>query len=91
MFLQAIEEPLYGVFNGVGPQPVTNSDFTKILANQLNRPLILPKVPAFVLRLILGEMSVLALGSNRAEPVAFLKEGFTFEFAKLSEALKSLV
>ena len=91
MFLQTLAEPLIGVFNGVGPKPVTNNDFTKILAEQLNRPVILPKVPAFVLKLMLGEMSILALGSNRAEPVAFLKEGFTFEFAKLSEALKSLI
>jgi len=91
MFLQAIEEPLHGVFNGVGPEPINNSGFTKMLASQLNRPLILPKVPALALKLILGEMSVLALGSNKVEPVAFLKEGFTFEFAKLSEALKSLV
>lgn len=91
MYIKAIEEPLHGVFNGVGPKPINNSDFTKILAGQLNRPLILPSVPAFVLKLILGEMAVLALGSNKAEPVAFLKEGFTFEFANLEEALKSLL
>lgn len=91
MFLQAVEEPLHGIFNGVGPYPVTNSEFTKLLAHQLKRPIILPKVPAFVLKLMLGEMSVLALGSNKAEPVAFLKEGFTFGFPKLDEALKSLI
>ena len=90
MFLYALEEPLAGVYNGVGLNPVTNGEFTKMLAHQLKRSIILPKVPAFVLKLMLGEMSVLALGSNRAEPVAFLKEGFTFEFAKLEEALKSL-
>jgi uncharacterized protein (TIGR01777 family) len=91
MFLQAVEEPLHGIFNGVGPNPVTNSEFTKLLAHQLKRTIILPKVPAFVLKLMLGEMSVLALGSNKAEPVAFLKEGFTFGFPKLDEALKSLI
>lgn len=91
MFVQAVEEPLHGIFNGVGPNPVTNFEFTKLLAHQLKRPIILPKVPAFVLKLMLGEMSVLALGSNKAEPVAFLKEGFTFGFPKLEEALKSLI
>jgi len=91
MFIQAIEDPLHGVFNGVGPKPIKNGEFTKMLARRLNRPIILPKVPAFALKLILGEMAVLALGSNRAEPVAFLKEGFTFEFANLDDALKSLV
>ncbi|RLD22091.1 MAG: TIGR01777 family protein [Bacteroidetes bacterium] len=91
MFLFALEKPLHGAFNGVGINPVTNKDFTRILARHLHRPLILPNVPASVLKLMLGEMSVLALGSNRVEPVAFLKEGFTFEFAKLGEALKSLI
>ena len=91
MFLQAVEKPLHGIFNGVGPKPVTNKEFTKLLAHQLKRPIILPRVPAFVLKLMLGEMSVLALGSNRAEPAAFLREGFTFGFPKLDEALKSLV
>ena len=91
MFLQAVEKPLHGIFNGVGPKPITNKEFTKLLAHQLKRPIILPRVPAFVLKLMLGEMSVLALGSNRAEPVAFLREGFTFGFPKLDEALKSLV
>ena len=91
MFVSAIEKPIHGVFNGVGPKPVTNYDFTRLLAQKLNRPLILPRVPAPVLKLMLGEMSVLALGSNRVEPVAFLKEGFTFGFPSLDEALESLV
>ena len=91
MFLQAVEKPLHGIFNGVGAKPATNNDFTKLLAHQLKRPIILPRVPAFVLKLMLGEMSVLALGSNKVEPVAFLKEGFTFGFPNLDEALKSLV
>ena len=91
MFLYALENPIQGIFNGVGINPVTNNEFTKRLAQQLNRPIILPKVPALILKLLLGEMSVLALGSNKVEPVAFLKEGFTFGFTKLEEALKSLV
>ena len=91
MYIKAVEEPLHGIFNGVGPNPVSNKAFTKILAHQLKRPIILPRVPASVLKLMLGEMSVLALGSNRVEPVAFLKEGFTFGFPRLDEALKSLV
>ena len=91
MFLYALENPIQGIFNGVGINPVTNNEFTKMLAQQLNRPIILPKVPALILKLLLGEMSVLALGSNKVEPVAFLKEGFTFGFTKLEEALKSLV
>ena len=91
MYIKAVEEPLHGIFNGVGPNPVSNKAFTKILAHQLKRPILLPRVPALLLKLMLGEMSVLALGSNRVEPVAFLKEGFTFGFPSLDEALESLV
>ena len=91
MFLKATEEPLEGVYNGVGPNPVTNKEFTKLLAKQLRRPLIFPKIPGFFLKALLGEMSVLALGSIKAVPDAFVKEGFTFEFKTLDEAIKSLV
>lgn len=91
MYVKAVEEPLHGIFNGVGPNPVSNKTFTKTLAHQLKRPILLPRVPAFVLKLMLGEMSVLALGSNRVAPVAFLKEGFTFGFPELEAALESLV
>jgi uncharacterized protein len=91
MFIKALEEPMQGVYNGVSPKPVTNKEFTKMLAKQLRRSIILPPVPAFVLKLMLGGMSVLALGSNKVEPEAFLKEGFTFGFANLDEALNSLI
>jgi uncharacterized protein len=91
MFIQALEEPLQGVYNGVSPNPVSNKEFTKMLAKKLRKPIILPPVPTFMLKLLLGEMSVLVLGSNKVEPVAFLKEGFTFGFANLDEALKSLI
>jgi uncharacterized protein len=90
MFLWALEHPVNGPYNAVGPNPVTNMDFMKILAEQLKKPLFMPKVPAFILKLVLGEMSALVLGSNKAEPAAFQKEGFTFEFESLATALKSL-
>jgi len=91
MFLKSIQQPVLGIFNGVGPNPVTNITFTKALAKTLNRPLILPKVPTFALKLLLGEMSVLVLGSIKAVPDAFVKEGFNFEFETLQKALKDLV
>ncbi|RLD23855.1 MAG: TIGR01777 family protein [Bacteroidetes bacterium] len=91
MFLYAIENPVKGVFNGVGPRPATNNEFTKILAKQLKRPLFMPNVPSFVLKLLLGKMAGLVLGGNKAMPTAFLNENYTFKYEELSEALKSLV
>ena len=46
-----------GTYNAVAPHPVTNQKFTKALAEVLHRPLLLPKVPAFGLKLALGELS----------------------------------
>jgi len=54
MFLSAIHNSLEGVYNGVAPKPITNIEFTKILAKKLNRALILPKVPAFALKVLFG-------------------------------------
>ncbi len=91
IFLLALTQPLQGVYNGVGPNPVTNKDFTQKLAKQVKRPLFLPPVPSFALRLLLGEMAVLALGGNRAQPAALIEEGFTFTYAGLEPALANLL
>jgi len=91
VILWALIESKEGVYNCVAPNPVTNKDFTKKLANQLKRPVFLPPVPKLVLKMLLGEMAVLALGSNKAMPVALQKEGFSFEFETVEKALASLV
>lgn len=90
MFTMAIETPVSGVFNGVAPKPVTNQEFTEIAANNLRKPLFLPNVPSIVLKFMLGEMSSLVLGGNKVKPMAFQKEGFTFEFPTLDTALADL-
>ena len=75
-----------GIFNGCAPSPVTNREFTAILAKQLHRPAYLP-VPALSLKLMLGEMSQLLLGSQRAIPEKVLKLGFKFKYTELPSAL----
>ena len=77
---------LHGIFNGTAPNPVTNSEFTRRLAAVLNRPAMLP-IPAFVLKLMLGEMSTLLLGGQRVLPKRFQAEKFVFEFENLDQAL----
>lgn len=91
MFIYAIENPLIGIFNVVSPSPVTNLEFTKILASQLKRPLFMPNVPSFVLKLLLGKMAVLALGGNKVMPTAFLKENYNYKYERLDKAIESLV
>ena len=48
------------------PNPVTNQQFVQGLAKQLHRPLWAPKVPAFLIKLLFGEMSIAILGSAKA-------------------------
>lgn len=85
----AIEnDNLSGPVNAVAPNPGTNAEFTRVLARVLRRPAIFP-VPAFVLRLLAGEVAdELLLASNRAVPEKALAAGFRFEYPELEAALR---
>jgi len=90
MFAFAVENNLRGTYNGVAPNPVTNTKLTKELAKILDRPLWLPNIPAFMLKLILGEMSSLLLASQRVSSKKIEEESFSFQYVNICQALKSL-
>ena len=80
-------DALRGVVNAVAPNPVTNAQFTKTLGRALSRPTIV-RMPAFLLRLALGEMAdELLLASTRVEPKRLRDSGYQFHYASLEEAL----
>lgn len=84
----AAETPsISGPLNGTSPQPVRNAEFTGELARALRRPARMA-VPAFALKLSLGEMSEVLLASERVIPEAAQKAGFSFEFSDLRAALR---
>ena len=90
MFLFAVEnENLSGTFNAVAPAPVSNAALTKALAKNLKRPLLLPNVPAFVLRLVLGELSEMVLFGSKVSCEKILKAGFEFSYPDVESALDS--
>ncbi|WP_342654469.1 TIGR01777 family oxidoreductase [Pseudomonas sp. F3-2] len=78
-----------GPYNACAPSPVRNRDFAKTLAAILHRPAFMP-MPAVALRLLLGELSILLLGGQRARPGRLLQAGFTFRFTDLRAALEQL-
>lgn len=80
-----------GPYNSAAPFPVTNEQFTRQLAKVLRRPLWLPRVPAVLLKLILGEMSVLVLGGCKVSSARLESTGFRFQYTKLEEALADLL
>lgn len=80
------DKTMRGAYNATAPNPVTNSEFTETLAHCLKRPALLP-VPAWLLKLLLGEMSELVLGSQRVVPERLLAQGFKFRYTDLAGAL----
>ena len=83
-------ESIVGPINCVSPDAVTNLAFTKTLGKVIKRPTIFP-VPAFFLKLVLGEFAErLLLSSIRVYPKKLLDAGFVFEFEKLEDAFKEL-
>ena len=80
-----------GPLNAVAPQPVTNREFTRALGRVLRRPTVLP-LPAFVARLVLGEMAdQLLLASTRVEPACLLASGFEFGYPQLEQSLRHVL
>jgi uncharacterized protein (TIGR01777 family) len=83
------DQRLRGPLNIVAPDPVQNSEFTRVLARALRRPALFP-APAFMLRLALNEMAdALLLISQRVRPQKLLDAGFRFQFPELQTAMKS--
>lgn len=79
-----------GVFAACAPHPVRNAEFTQALARAVRRPALLA-VPAWALRLALGEMAVLLQGSQRVQPVRTLQAGYRFQQPELEAALAQLL
>lgn len=79
-----------GIYNLMSPQPVTNAEFGHAIARVLKRPYWFP-VPAFALRLVLGEMSSVVLDSWRGVPARLSAAGFQFKYADPEAALRDLV
>jgi uncharacterized protein (TIGR01777 family) len=83
-------ESAQGVFNATSPDPVSNTDFAKALGKAMNRPSFIP-VPAFVLKLALGEASTLTLDGQRVMPKRLFEAGYQFKYKTLVVALSSLI
>jgi uncharacterized protein len=92
VFVKAIEdESLNGAVNAVGTKPVSNRELTEAIARSLNKPLILPSIPPFALKLLLGEMGELALKGSSVSNEKLVEKGFQYNFPTLDEALRDLL
>ncbi len=81
-------DKITGAVNVVSPQAVSNAEFTKVLGQVIHRPTFLP-VPAFVIRLLFGEMGQsLLLEGAHVIPRRLQESGYQFRFVDLKDALK---
>ena len=91
MYLKGIEdEKLSGPYNMSTPNPITNAELTHAIAQTLKKPLWLPNVPAFILKMIFGEMSAVVLGSTRMDARKIIATGFQFKYPDIKSALKNI-
>jgi uncharacterized protein (TIGR01777 family) len=82
-------EEAQGVYNLTSPNPNTNQFFSLALAKRLERPCMF-RVPAFVIKALMGESSDLLLYGQKVIPKKLLDEGFSFTFPTLKDALADL-
>ncbi|AZQ85864.1 TIGR01777 family protein [Colwellia sp. Arc7-635] len=91
VLLAAIEQPaLSGVINATAPTPVSNQGFSETLSTVLSRPCMF-RVPAFVLRILLGESADLILYGQNVLPRKLLDNHFKFQYPSLQKALTQLL
>lgn len=90
LLLAVHDVSLRGALNAVAPEPVTNAQMAATLGRVLGRPAMLP-APAFALRLLLGEMADMLLGSQRVAPARATAAGFRWRYATLEPALRDAV
>ena len=88
MFLFAIENKnLKGAFNAVAPDYINNFEFMKTLASSLNKAFFMPNIPAFIIKLLYGEMSVILLEGSRISSEKIQSAGFDFKFKNVENVL----
>lgn len=88
IYLKAIEDDkMSGVYNAVAPDYTTNAHFMQRLAKAMHRPFFMPRVPEFIMRLVMGEASDMVLGGSRISSEKIEKEGFQFKYGNADEAI----
>jgi uncharacterized protein (TIGR01777 family) len=85
-----LDEDMQGPFNCCSPHPQRNHDFAKVLGKAVGRPAFM-KTPGFAVKMIMGEMGNVILGSQRCVPQKLQQHGFEFQYPVLNNALENLL
>lgn len=91
MFVFVLEnQQIFGVYNAVAPEHITNKEFMKQLANVMNKVYFLPNIPSFALRFLFGELSNVLLKGNKVSSRKIQNEGFIFQFNQVLDVFGKL-
>lgn len=84
------DEKAHGPYNLISPQPTSNAEFMQAVNRALRHPYWF-HIPKFLLRFVLGEMSVLLTEGRFSQPKRLIELGFRFQFGNLDEAMENLL
>jgi len=91
LYYFAIKNNVDGVYNAVSPNPVSNEELTFTIAKVLKKPLFMPSIPKFIMKLILGEMHELPFENRNLSAKKIIDKGFVFKYKTIDEALKNIL
>lgn len=91
LYYFVVEHQWQGVYNAVAPYPVTNKEMIKRIAQKLHKPLFMPGIPKFLMKLLLGEMHILLFASQLVSVQKAIDNGFEFKYKNLDAALADLL
>ena len=90
LYFFAISNDLEGIYNAVSPNPVSNEKLTMAIATVLRKPLFMPKIPKFMMKLLLGEMHELLFENRNISSQKIIEKGFVFKYMTIENALENI-
>lgn len=90
LYFFAISNDLEGVYNAVAPNPVSNEKLTMTIATVLKKPLFMPNIPKFMMKLLLGEMHELLFENRNISSQKITEKGFVFKYKTIEKALENI-
>ena len=92
LYIKAVEDDtMEGVYNAVSPDQITNFEFMSILSKVMNSPFIMPKIPAFLIRIFMGEAAGMILEGSQVSSQKAIDIGFKFKYDSISKAIEESI